>query len=123
MKKWLPLIAAAIFAAWFLGGMQAPEAQGRIRRGRLRPLARFAGRPHPAAGFGRAQFASEHQRTFHRAALTKAPPLSALEWLLDTMTRPEEADQLKVFRIQHPDLQGLLGTGKNRLGVLFALTN
>jgi ABC-type transport system involved in cytochrome c biogenesis permease subunit len=31
---------------------------------------------------------------------------------MKTMARPEQADQLKVFRIQHPDLEGLLGTDK-----------
>src|SRR5208282_1720210 len=48
--------------------------------------------------------------------VTNGPPLSALEWLLDTMARPETADQLKVFRIQHPDLEGLLGADKAGLG-------
>ena len=44
--------------------------------------------------------------------LTNGPPMSALEWLIDTMARPEKADELKIFRIQHPDLEGLLGTEK-----------
>ena len=50
--------------------------------------------------------------------LSNAPPLSALEWLMDTMARPEAADQLKVFRIQHPDLEGLIGHGQNRPRIL-----
>jgi ABC-type transport system involved in cytochrome c biogenesis permease subunit len=37
------------------------------------------------------------------------PSLSASAWLLETMTQPKAADQRKIFRVQHPDLAGLLG--------------
>ena len=36
-------------------------------------------------------------------------PMSATEWLLEAMTKPELADQRKIFRVQHPDLAGKLG--------------
>ncbi|MBI3297172.1 MAG: cytochrome c biogenesis protein CcsA [Elusimicrobia bacterium] len=35
--------------------------------------------------------------------------LSAAEWLLELSARPREADRMKVFRIDDPDLLGLLG--------------
>ncbi|MBC8003390.1 MAG: cytochrome c biogenesis protein CcsA, partial [Opitutaceae bacterium] len=34
------------------------------------------------------------------------------EWLLNVMTRPDVTDKLKFFRVEHPDLEGLLGTVK-----------
>jgi ABC-type transport system involved in cytochrome c biogenesis permease subunit len=43
------------------------------------------------------------------------PPLAPSEWLLEAMTKPDPADQRKVFRVQHPDLAGLLGTQKEGL--------
>ncbi|MBA4148389.1 MAG: cytochrome c biogenesis protein CcsA [Verrucomicrobia bacterium] len=38
--------------------------------------------------------------------------LSSSEWLLEAMTRPEAADTRKIFRVQHPDLEGMFGTQK-----------
>jgi hypothetical protein len=35
--------------------------------------------------------------------------LSAIEWLTELMTRPELADDRKVFKITHPDTLGALG--------------
>jgi ABC-type transport system involved in cytochrome c biogenesis permease subunit len=111
MKKWLPLIAAAIFAGWFLGGMQAPKPKDGFNIagfGRLPVL--LDGRIQPFDSVARNSLLSMSGRSIVR--LTNGAPLSALEWLLDTMTRPEVANQLKIFRIQHPDLEGLLGTDK-----------
>jgi ABC-type transport system involved in cytochrome c biogenesis permease subunit len=111
MKKWLPLIVAAIFAAWFLGGMQAPKPKDGFNLagfGRLPVL--LDGRIQPLDSVARNSLLSISGRSIVR--LTNGPPLSALEWLMDTMARPEEANQLKVFRVQHPDLEGLLGTDK-----------
>ncbi|MEO6182831.1 MAG: cytochrome c biogenesis protein CcsA, partial [Verrucomicrobiota bacterium] len=41
--------------------------------------------------------------------------LSATEWLLEAMTRPDDADTRKIFRAQHPDLESLLGTDSAKL--------
>lgn len=35
--------------------------------------------------------------------------LSATRWLIDVMARPEQADKYPVFRIDHPDVLGLIG--------------
>ncbi|MCE9589535.1 MAG: cytochrome c biogenesis protein CcsA [Planctomycetes bacterium] len=35
--------------------------------------------------------------------------LSAVEWLLDVVTHPEQADDYPVFRIDHPDIKTLIG--------------
>jgi ABC-type transport system involved in cytochrome c biogenesis permease subunit len=115
MKKWLPWIGVAVFAAWFLSGAQAPKPKNGCDEaafGRLPVL--LDGRIQPMDSVARNSLLSMSGRSIVR--VTNGPPLSALEWLLDTMARPEVADQLKVFRIQHPDLQGLLGTDKAGLG-------
>ncbi len=111
MKKWVPLITAAIFAAWFLGGMSALKPRDGFNIagfGRLPVL--LDGRIQPFDSVARNSLLSMSGRSIVR--VTNGPPLSALEWLIDTMARPRQADQLKVFRIQHPDLEGLLGTDK-----------
>ena len=111
MKKWLPLMVAAIFACWFLGGMESPKPKGGFNLagfGRLPVL--LDGRIQPMDSVARNALLSMSGRSIVR--LTNGPPMSALEWLIDTMARPEKADELKIFRIQHPDLEGLLGTEK-----------
>jgi hypothetical protein len=108
MKKWLPWISVAIFAGWFFGGMQPPKPKDGFdiaAFGRLPVL--LNGRVQPFDSVARNSLLSISGRSVVR--LTNGPPLSALEWLLDAMARPDVADQLKVFRIQHPDLEGLLG--------------
>jgi hypothetical protein len=111
MKKWLPLIAVVIFASWFLGGMEPPKPKDGFNLagfGRLPVL--LDGRVQPFDSVARNALLSISGRSIVR--VSNAPPLSALEWLMDTMARPKVADELKVFRIQHPDLEGLLGTDK-----------
>ncbi|HEY3864038.1 MAG TPA: cytochrome c biogenesis protein CcsA [Verrucomicrobiae bacterium] len=109
MKKWIPLITAAVFACWFLGGFEAPKPQAGFNLagfGRLPAL--MDGRVQPLDSVARNSLLSMSGRsTIH---LTNGASLSALQWLALTMTRPDEADRLKIFRIQHPDLEGLLGT-------------
>ena len=46
---------------------------------------------------------------------TNGAPLTPLEWLLETMTRPDRADQLKIFRVQDRDLASVLGADKAEL--------
>jgi ABC-type transport system involved in cytochrome c biogenesis permease subunit len=111
MKKWLPLITAAIFAAWFLGGFEAPKLKDGFDIagfGRLPVL--LDGRVQPLDSVARNSLLSISGRSIVR--LTNGTSLSALQWLMETMTRPEQADDLQIFRTQHPDLEGLLGTEK-----------
>src|ERR1700722_6955911 len=111
MKKWLPWIVAAIFACWFLGGMEAPKLKDGFDIagfGRLPVL--LDGRIQPLDSVARNSLLSISGRSIVR--LTNGTSLSALQWLIETMTRPEQADDLQVFRVQHPDLEGLLGTEK-----------
>jgi len=109
MKKWTPWIIAAIFAAWFLSGFEAPKAKNGFDIagfGRLPVL--LDGRIQPLDSVARNSLLSISGKS--TVSVSNAPPLSATEWLLDTMTRPDVADGLKFFRIQHPDLEGLFGT-------------
>jgi ABC-type transport system involved in cytochrome c biogenesis permease subunit len=111
MKKWLPLITAAVFACWFLGGFQPPKPKNGFDLagfGRLPVL--MDGRVQPLDSVARNSLLSFSGRSIVR--LTNGSSLSALEWLAKTMTQPEQADHLKIFRIQHPDLEGVLGTDK-----------
>jgi ABC-type transport system involved in cytochrome c biogenesis permease subunit len=123
MKKWLPWICVVIFASWFLGGMQTPKPKGAYdiaAFGRLPVL--LNGRVQPFDSVARNSLLGISGRSFTYPAYpppmsamekmmegTNGPPMPALEWLLVTMTRPEVADQLKIFRVEDPDMEGWLG--------------
>jgi ABC-type transport system involved in cytochrome c biogenesis permease subunit len=109
MKKWTPWILAAIFAAWFVSGVEAPKPKNGFDIagfGRLPVL--LDGRIQPLDSVARNALLSISGKSIVR--ISNAPPVSAAEWLLDTMTQPKVADGLKFFRIQHPDLEGLFGS-------------
>jgi ABC-type transport system involved in cytochrome c biogenesis permease subunit len=111
MKRWLPWILAAVFALWFVSGAQTPKLQNGFDVagfGRLPVL--LDGRLQPLDSVARNALLSMSGKSIVR--LTNGPPLSATAWLLDTMTRPQKADQYRVFRVQNPDLAGLLGADK-----------
>jgi ABC-type transport system involved in cytochrome c biogenesis permease subunit len=108
MKKWTPLILVAVFAAWFFSGFEAPKPQDGFDIagfGRLPVL--LDGRIQPMDSVARNSLLSMSGHS--TVSVSNAPRLSATQWLLDTLTRPQVADGLKVFRIQHPDLAGLFG--------------
>jgi ABC-type transport system involved in cytochrome c biogenesis permease subunit len=47
---------------------------------------------------------------WYERLLGKRPEkLKPIEWLLTVLFQPEEADKLKTFRVEHPDIQGILG--------------
>lgn len=110
MKKWLPWACLAVFALWFLGGTQAPKPVNNFDLslfGRLPVL--LNGRLQPMDTVARNALLSMRGKSTVR---TDGKTLSATEWMLEAMTNPDLADTRKVFRVQHPDLEGLLGAQK-----------
>jgi ABC-type transport system involved in cytochrome c biogenesis permease subunit len=107
MKKWLPWILTGFCAAWFLSGAQAPKPRNGFdvaAWGRLPVL--LNGRVQPLDSVARNSLLSMSGTSTVR---TTNGALSASEWLLEAMTDPAAADQRKIFRVQHPDLAGILG--------------
>lgn len=107
MKKWLPWIFVAIFAAWFLSNARTPKPRDGFNLadyGRLPVL--LEGRVEPIDTVGRNTLLSMQGKSTVR---TGSNTLSSTEWILEAMSRPGMADQRKIFRVQHPDLEGLMG--------------
>ena len=114
MKKWFPWILVAIFAAWSLAALKpVPKKEGFDLKefGRLPVL--LNGRVQPFDSVGRNALLSMSGKSEVRTEDKKS--LSATEWLLEAMMKPEQADTRKIFRAQHPDLESLLGTPNARL--------
>ena len=114
MKKWTPWICAVFFALWFLSGAQAPKPVNGFDIagfGRLPVL--LNGRLQPFDSVARNALLSMSGRSLVR--VQDGPALSPSEWLLEAMTKPDLADQRKIFRVQHPDLESSLGAQKEGL--------
>ncbi|MDQ6632899.1 MAG: hypothetical protein M3Y82_14280, partial [Verrucomicrobiota bacterium] len=114
MKKWFPWVLTAIFAAWILSAFAPAKNKNNFRIkefGELPVL--LNGRIQPFDSVGKNALLSMSGKSTARAEDKKS--LSASEWLLEALTKPDEANKRKIFRIQHPDLEGLLGTQNAKL--------
>ena len=98
------LCAAAPLAAPAPDSARAPEAFARLpvlEGGRVKPLDSFA----------------RNSLLLIRGTQTlpvDGRQVSAVEWLLDALTRPEAADTYKIFTIDDPEVLGLIGLDAGR---------
>jgi ABC-type transport system involved in cytochrome c biogenesis permease subunit len=106
---WAAFAAALLCAAWPL---LAPAPKSDL------PLARFSrlpvlegGRVKPIDSFARNALLVIRGT---QSLPVDGKTMSATEWLLDVMFRPEAADTRKVFVIDDPDVLGLLGLQQER---------
>jgi ABC-type transport system involved in cytochrome c biogenesis permease subunit len=114
MKKWLPLIITAIFAIWIVGKLPMRKDEGFAFRefGRL-PVVN-GGRRQPVDSLARnslLQFRGKQTANYEpwKSWTEKPKIVSATEWFLEVLVNPTVADTRPVFRVDHPDLKGLLG--------------
>jgi ABC-type transport system involved in cytochrome c biogenesis permease subunit len=114
MKKWLPLIITAIFVGWLVGKLPMRKDEGFAVRefGRLPIL--NGGRRQPIDSLARnslLQLRGKQTANYEpwKEWYQKPRIVSATDWLLEVLMNPTVADTRPVFRIDHPDLKGLLG--------------
>ncbi|MGA2279049.1 MAG: cytochrome c biogenesis protein CcsA [Verrucomicrobiota bacterium] len=140
MKKWIPLILVVVMAGWGLSGLRQPPETGFHTRdfGKLPVL--MNGRFQPFDSVGRNSLLSISTKStvslkeprklagIKRIVATlvgtaKASndewwvitnSLSADEWLLETMMKPESANDLKIFRIDNNEVLALLKLPDNQ---------
>jgi ABC-type transport system involved in cytochrome c biogenesis permease subunit len=109
MKKWLPWLILVVAAVWVstkvppardpAGGFAVQEF-GRlptVANGRFQPLDSVARNALLQLREKQSIYVPQEKRS-----------LGATEWLMEVLMRPEKADERRTFRIDHPDLIGLL---------------
>jgi len=115
MKRWIPLVVTLVLAIWAAGGLRAPKdpADGFAASefGRL-PVV-HNGRFQPLDSLGRnALLQLREKQTANlepwKGNYGRPKIISASEWLMAMMMNPTVADAWPIFRIDHPDLKGLL---------------
>ncbi len=111
LNKWLPWIFVAVFASWFLFGTQKPELKEGFNVAGFGQLpALLNGRVQPLDSLGRNALLSMLGKSAVR--VKDGPSLSPSGWLLEALANPQQADQRKIFRLQHPDLEGMISAQK-----------
>jgi ABC-type transport system involved in cytochrome c biogenesis permease subunit len=106
MKKWLPWIFTAIMAAWVLSTLPQPADKGFAVSGFGKLPVLLGGRIQPMDSVARNSLLQ--MRNKQSVYVEGSGSLSASEWIAELMMKPEAADERKVFRIDHPELLGLL---------------
>jgi len=131
-QRWMPVVIAGVMALWVVSGLRPAKNTTEFHveefsqipvllNGRIQPFDSVAknallmlrgkstvlvtDRPQEELGF------------FEKA---KLPKLSSTEWLLEAMTRPEEADKRHVIRIDNGEVLGLLKLSQDRKFFNFA---
>jgi len=115
MKKWIPLILVVVMAGWFLSALHQPPETGFQTRefGKLPVL--MNGRFQPFDSVARNSLLQiRTKQTVITDDNGKTRTLTAMEWLLEMMMKPESADDLKVFRIDNNEVLGLLKVPDNQ---------
>ena len=107
MKKWIPWILAATFAAWVLSTLHYQSEAGFHTRefGRLPVL--LNGRIQPMDSVAR-------NALLQIRARQSVGQMSATAWLMETMMNPAAADALNIFRIDNPELLNMLQLPEQR---------
>jgi ABC-type transport system involved in cytochrome c biogenesis permease subunit len=112
MKKWIPLILTAAMAVWALSGLYQPPESGFHTRefGKLPVL--MDGRFQPFDSLARNSLLQI--RTKQTLVTESNQTLTATEWLIEVMMKPEQADDRKIFRIDNGEVLALLKLPENQ---------
>ena len=120
MKKWFPIILAVVFLGWAAGGIRpkkVPAGGMDFEQFGALPVV-SNGRCQPMDSLARNSLLQlREKQTVNlepwKGNLEKPRILSASEWMAAMMMKPQVADTWPVFRIDHPDIKGLLGLPMN----------
>jgi ABC-type transport system involved in cytochrome c biogenesis permease subunit len=115
MKRWFPLGLTLFFGLWIAGALRVPsDKPGTFATnefGRLPVVA--SGRVQPFDSFARNSLLQLREKQMANLEPWKSwyehpKMLEASQWLMDMTMKQAVADTYPVFRIDHPDLKGLL---------------
>jgi ABC-type transport system involved in cytochrome c biogenesis permease subunit len=107
MKKWIPPILTAVMAVWVFSSLYQPAETGFHTRefGRLPVL--MDGRFQPFDSVARNSLLQIHAKQTLSIAESNQT-VSATEWLLGVMMKPEQAEGQRIFRIDNGEVLAML---------------
>ena len=101
MRKIIPWLLVAVFAAWVLSALHRPPGTGFHTRDFGCLLVLLNGRVQPLDSVARNSLLQIRERQ-------SVSDLSATAWLMETMMNPDAADKLDIFRIDNFELLNML---------------
>lgn len=106
MKKWVPWIIVAIVALWVVSGLR-PRESGEFHIHEFAQLpVLLNGRIQPMDSVARNTLLQIRNK--QSVPVTNSTPMSAIEWLLETTSKPELSDTRRIFRVDNKELVGML---------------
>ncbi len=117
MKRFLPWILAALCLLWAADGLVPRNPAGFDIDGFGRLPVLLNGRIQPFDSVARNSLLEIRTRQSARVDGRKMP---AMEWLLELMTRPDQADERKVFRVDNREVLGLMSLSEEEQYFSFA---
>jgi ABC-type transport system involved in cytochrome c biogenesis permease subunit len=109
MKKWIPLILVVAMAGWVLSSLPQPPVAGFDTRGFGQLPVLMNGRFQPFDSVARNSLLQiRSKQSVYEKEGGQAQTLSATDWLLEVMMKPEAADDRKVIRIDNNEVTELL---------------
>jgi ABC-type transport system involved in cytochrome c biogenesis permease subunit len=114
MKKHLPWLIPAVFAAWFFSTLLPVKDKGFDYSAFARLPLLYNGRHQPLDSFARNTLVQIRERHSAYDAIEKRE-LPAAEWLAEVMFKPETARERPVFRVVNQELKQLLKLPESNL--------
>jgi ABC-type transport system involved in cytochrome c biogenesis permease subunit len=125
-RRWLPWAVTIVMALWVIGGLRVEKSKtpfhvdefakiSVLLGGRVQPFDSVARNSLlTLRGKSRVVVADRPQEELGFFELAKAKQMSAVEWLLEVMTRPDQAEKRYIFRIDNLEVLSLLKLPENR---------
>jgi ABC-type transport system involved in cytochrome c biogenesis permease subunit len=124
--RWLPWVVTLIMAAWVVGNLRPPKNKTDfdirsfstipvLLNGRIQPFDSVAKNALlMLRGKSRVIVTERPQEELGFFEVAKAKQLSAIEWLLEAMTRPDDADTRRIFRVDNLEVLSMLKLSADR---------
>lgn len=118
-RKWAPWAITVFFALWVIGNLRPQPIKSEFKidefgklpvvlEGRIQPFDSVARNTLLVMRSKQTLAVEPEGQMSDMQKMFKTKKMPAIEWLLETMTRPDEADQRKLFRVDHPELKSML---------------
>jgi ABC-type transport system involved in cytochrome c biogenesis permease subunit len=118
-RKWAPWAITGFFALWIIGNLAPHPIKSPFKidefgklpvvlEGRIQPMDSVARNTLLVMRSKQTLAIEPEGQMSDMAKMFKTKKMPAIEWLLEVMTRPEDADKRKIFRIDHPEVKSML---------------
>lgn len=125
-QRWLPWIVAAVMGLWVLSALRNAKEKSVydldgfskipvLLEGRVQPFDSVARNALlMLRGKASVLVTDRPQEELSFSEKAKLPKLTATEWLIEAMTRPDQADTRHIFRIDNGEVLGMLKLSEKR---------